>query len=443
MKVDFKIYRNQCKEIFKEALQAADPYKCVKEKFKLKGNIISVEDEHYDLGNFANVYLIAFGKASVDMVSAISDSLGEHITDGIIVSNHNNPPKFKLLKYMKSSHPIPDEKSVKAAKEVVQLLEKTGDKDLVIFLISGGGSSMLALPAPGLSLHDKRNVTEILLRSGVDTNGLNTIRKHISQIKGGGLLKKALPSRVITLVLSDVVGDKIDAIASGPTVPDESTFEECWKVIDALRLENRIPPQVVLHLERGNLGEIPDTLKLKDVNNKKVQTVIVGNNLKCLMSAKNYAKKLGYHTLLLSSQINGEAREVAKAISSIAFEIERYNIPVPKPACLIFGGETTVTVKGTGKGGRNTETALSFAMEIMNHKIAGLFCGTDGVDGPTDAAGAVCDGKTRLRSRKMDVSAREYLTNNDSYGYFEQLGDLIKIGPTGTNVMDLGIVLIP
>lgn len=443
MKVDFKLYRNQCKEIFNEALQTADPYKCVQDKFKLKGNIITIDREQYDLRKFDNLYLIAFGKASVDMASAVSDILGERITDGFIVSNHNNPPKYKRIKYMKSSHPMPDEKSVKAAKEVVQLLNSTGENDIVLFLISGGGSSMLALPAQGLSLHDKRGVTEMLLRSGVDTNGLNTIRKHISMIKGGGLLKMALPSKVITLVLSDVVGDRIDAIASGPTVPDESTFEECWKVIEALRLENRIPPQVVIHLERGNLGEIPDTLKLKDVDMNKVQTVVVGNNLKCLMSAKNHAAKLGYNTLLLSSQINGEAREAAKVISSIAFEIEKYNIPVSKPACLIFGGETTVTVNGIGKGGRNTETALSFAMEIINHKIVGLFCGTDGIDGPTDAAGAICDGKTRIRSRKMDISAREYLANNDSYTYFAHLGDLIKTGPTGTNVMDLGIVLIP
>ena len=256
---------------------------------------------------------------------------------------------------------------------------------------------MLALPAEGLSLHEKRNVTEMLLKSGVDTYGLNTIRKHISQIKGGGLLKKALPSQVITLVLSDVVGDKLDGIASGPTVPDKTTFEECWKVIEALRLENRIPPQVILHLERGNLGEIPDTLKQKDIDQNKVQTVIVGSNSKSLVSAKKMAKGLGYNTLLLTSQMNGEAREVAKAVSSIAFEIEKYDLPIKKPACLIFGGETTVTVEGSGKGGRNTETALSFSMEIMNHNVVGLFCGTDGIDGPTDAAGAVCDGKTRTR----------------------------------------------
>lgn len=441
--MDFKKYRKQCIDIFHEALQAANPYKCVSDKLSLKNNKLIIDSKKYDLDSFKNVYVIAFGKASTEMALSLEHSLGAFITDGIVVSNHDSPPAYKKFQYMKSSHPIPDEKSMKAAKKVVELLEKTTSDDLVIFLISGGGSSMLALPADGLSLHDKRNVTEMLLKSGVDTYGLNTIRKHISKIKGGGLLKKAQPSQVVTLILSDVVGDKLDGIASGPTVPDETTFKECWKVIEALRLEHRIPPQVVIHLERGNMGEIPDTLKAKDVDRNKVQTVIVGSNLKSLVAAKKKAKEIGYNAIVLSSQVNGEAREVAKVISSIAFEIEKFGLPIKRPACIIFGGETTVTVEGTGKGGRNTETALSFAMEIINHDIIGLFCGTDGIDGPTDAAGAICDGNTRKRSRKMDVSAREYITNNDSYHFFDKMGDLMVTGPTGTNVMDLGIVLIP
>ncbi len=441
--MDFKKYRKQSIDIFHEALQAANPYKCVSEKLSLKNNRLEIDSKKYELESFKNIYVIAFGKASTEMALALEHSLGSFITDGIVVSNHDLAPEYKKLKYIRSSHPIPDEKSIKAGKKVVDLLEITTKNDLVIFLISGGGSSMVALPSEGLSLHEKRNVTGILLKSGVDTYGLNTIRKHISQIKGGGLLKKALPSQVVTLILSDVVGDKLDGIASGPTVPDETTFEECWKVIEALRLENRIPPQVILHLERGKLGEIPDTLKKQDFDHKKVQTVIVGNNLKSLVSAKRKAKELGYNALVLSSQMNGEAREIAKAVSSIALEIERYDLPIKKPACLIFGGETTVTVTGSGKGGRNTETALSFSMEIINHNVIGLFCGTDGIDGPTDAAGAICDGNTRIRARKMDVSAREHLTDNDSYHFFDYLGDLIITGSTGTNVMDLGIVLIP
>jgi len=376
------------------------------------------------------------------MGNAIEEVLGERITGGIVVSNTRPHFVFSKMKFYLSSHPIPDERSINAAREVMRLLEHAGEKDLVIFLISGGGSALLALPSQGISIEDKRKVTELLLRAGVDTYGLNAVRKHISQMKGGGLLKKALPAQVITLILSDVVGDRLDAIASGPTVPDPTTFEDAWRVIEELRLEHRIPPQVVIHLEEGRNGNIPETLKREEFDSDTVQTVIVGNNLKSLIAAERKAGELGYNTILLSSQIKGESREVAKVIAAIAFDIERFDIPVKKPACLIFGGETTVTVTGDGKGGRNTETSLTFSMEIMGHKILGLFCGTDGIDGPTDAAGAICDGLTRLRARKIKLSARESLIQNDSYSFFEKLGDLIKTGPTGTNVMDIGVVIV-
>ncbi|MCI0453675.1 MAG: DUF4147 domain-containing protein, partial [Candidatus Dadabacteria bacterium] len=245
------------------------------------------------------------------------------------------------------------------------------------------------------------------------------------------------------LILSDVAGDRLDAIASGPTVPDPTTFEEAWRVIEELRLEHKIPPQVVIHLEEGREGNVPETLKREELRSDLVQTVIVGNNLKSLVAAERRARELGYNTILLSSQIQGESREVAKVIAAIALDIERSDIPVKKPACLIFGGETTVTVTGEGRGGRNTETSLAFSMEIMGHEqILGLFCGTDGIDGPTDAAGAISDGTTRLRARKIKLSARESLSQNDSYTFFERLGDLIKTGSTGTNVMDIGVVLV-
>ena len=375
------------------------------------------------------------------MGNALQEVLGERITGGLVVSNTRPHFVFSKMKFYLSSHPIPDERSIHAAREAMKLIEYAGEKDLVIFLISGGGSALLALPSQGISIEDKRKVTELLLRAGVDTYGLNAVRKHISQIKGGGLLKKALPTKVITLILSDVVGDRLDAIASGPTVPDPTTFEDAWRVIEELRLEHRIPPQVVIHLEKGRNGNIPETLKREEFDSDMVQTVIVGNNLKSLVAAERKAGELGYNTILLSSQIQGESREVAKVIAAITLDIERFDIPVKKPACLIFGGETTVTVTGDGKGGRSTETSLAFSMEIMGHKILGLFCGTDGIDGPTDAAGAICDGLTRLRARKIKLSARESLIQNDSYSFFDKLGDLIKTGPTGTNVMDIGVVI--
>ncbi len=429
-------------EIFKEALDAVNPRKCVLEHVNLKGNVLNVDEKEYDLKKYRSFFVIAFGKAASSMGNAIEEVLGERITGGIVVSNTRPHFVFSKMKFYLSSHPIPDERSINAAWEVMRLLEQAGEKDLVIFLISGGGSALLALPSQGISTEDKRKATELLLRAGVDTYGLNAVRKHISQIKGGGLLKKALPAQVITLILSDVVGDRLDAIASGPTVPDPTTFEDAWRVIEELRLEHRIPPQVVIHLEEGRNGNIPETLKREEFDSDTVQTVIVGNNLKSLVAAERKAGELGYNTILLSSQIKGESREVAKVIAAIALDIERFDIPVKKPACLIFGGETTVTVTGDGKGGRNTETSLTFSMEIMGHKILGLFCGTDGIDGPTDAAGAICDGLTRLRARKIKLSARESLIQNDSYSFFDKLGDLIKTGPTGTNVMDIGVVIV-
>lgn len=440
--MNFNQTRENALEIFKEALETVNPKRCLLEHIKLNGNMLGIDRREYDLRKYGSIFVISFGKAACAMGKAIEELLEAQIKDGIVISN--SPPNFKFskLRFYLSSHPIPDERSLGAATEVLKLLEKIGEFDLVIFLISGGGSALLAMPAPGISLEDKRKATEMLLISGVDTFGLNAVRKHISQIKGGGLLKKALPSQVITLVLSDVVGDRLDVIASGPTVPDETTFEDAWRVIEALRLEHRIPPQVVVHLEEGRRGKIPETLKEEEFDSTKVQTVIIGNNFKSLVAAEKKANRLGYNALLLSSQVKGEAREVAKVMASIAFDIERLDIPVKKPACLIFGGETTVTVTGTGKGGRNSEIALAFSMEIMGHDIVALFCGTDGIDGPTDAAGAICDGRTRERARKINLSARERLAQNDSYTFFEKLGDLVKTGATGTNVMDIGLVIV-
>ena len=435
--------RKDAREIFKEALNAADPKRCVLEHVSLKDGILSVDSESYKISDYKSIFVVAFGKAASLMAKSIEELLGNSITEGIVISNSRPDYSFNKMDFYLSSHPMPDDKSLQAAIKVTSLLDKAGKDDLVIFLISGGGSSLLAMPREGLSIEEKRKVTEKLLLSGVDTQGLNTVRKKLSQIKGGGLLKKAIPARIITLILSDVVGDKLDVIASGPTVADTATFEEAWRVIEALKLEHVIPPKVLVHLDKGRKGLIPKLLSEKELNYKKQQTVIVGNNFKSLAAAEKKAESLGYDTLVLSSQISGESREVAKVIAGIAFEVERLNTPVKKPACIIFGGETTVNVTGGGKGGRNTETAIAFCMEIIGHKnIVGLFSGTDGIDGPTDAAGAICDGNSRLVARTFNCSARDHLADNNSYTFFDRLDDLIKIGPTGTNVMDIGIVLI-
>ncbi len=435
--------RNDALKIFQEAVSAANPRKCVLDHIAFEESVLTVGETKYNLDEFNSVYAIAFGKAAPAMAEALEETLGERLSGGIVVSNSNPDVNFTKLGFYLSSHPVPDERSLSAAKEASLILENAGEDDLVIFLISGGGSALLELPATGLTLDHIRRTTETLLTSGVDKNGLNAVRKHISQIKGGGLLKMALPARVVTLILSNVVSDRLDAIASGHTVPDLSTYEDACRVVEALDVVHQIPPHVVVHLEEGRSGNAPETLKPGEYDPKNVQTLIVGSNYKSLTASLKKAEELGYNTLMLSSQVNGEAREVAKVVASIAFEIERFDMPVKKPSCIIFGGETAVTIHGSGKGGRSTETALSFCMEIMGHDIVGLFCDTDGIDGPIeDAAGAICDGESRLKARAIDVSAREHLARNDSYEFFNKLDDLIITGPTGTNVMDIGIVLI-
>ncbi len=435
--------RKDARELFETALAEADPRKCVLERLELRGNELSVADAVFDLSEFESVYAVAFGKAAPAMAGALEELLGDRITRGLVVSNVESEIPFRRMDFHLSSHPVPDERSVAAAEKAVSLLEKSGKNDLVVFLISGGGSSMLAMPSEGLTLEDKRAVTEKLMLSGADTYGLNTVRKKMSRIKGGGLLEKALPSRVATLILSDVVGDRPEFIASGPTVPDTTTFEDAWRVVEALGLEHRIPPRVVVHLEKGRKNGIPRHMTRERFLESGAVTAVVGSNRKAIASAERAAAEMGYNTLFLSSQISGEAREVAKVLAGICFDVRRFGRPVEKPACILFGGETTVNVQGRGRGGRNTETALSFCFEIIGSgDIVGLFAGTDGIDGPTDAAGAVCDGRSRLVARAMGISARDHLADNDSYTFFEKLGDLVKTGSTGTNVMDIGIVLV-
>ncbi|MCY4263010.1 MAG: glycerate kinase [Candidatus Dadabacteria bacterium] len=435
--------RKDARTLFDRALREADPGKCVLEHLELRDEHLKVAGESFDLSEFESLYVIAFGKAASSMAAALEELLGDRITEGIVVSNVHAERAFQKMNFHLSSHPVPDEKSFRAAKEALSLLEKSGERDLVIFLISGGGSSILAMPSEGLTMQDIRAVTQKLMLSGVDTYGLNTVRKKMSQIKGGGLLKKALPSKVITLILSDVVGDRLEFIASGPTVPDTTTYEDAWRVIEALELEHKIPPRVVVHLERGRKGNTAPAMDSQLYEQSGATTVIVGNNHKAIISMEKTAEEMGYNTLFLSSQISGEAREVAKVLAGISFDIKRFGRPVRKPACILFGGETTVNVTGRGRGGRNTETALSFCFEIIGSSgIVGLFAGTDGIDGPTDAAGAICDGQSRLAARSMGISARDHLANNDSYSFFETLGDLVKTGSTGTNVMDVGVVLI-
>ena len=322
--------------------------------------------------------------------------------------------------------------------KILELLKSADERTLVICLISGGGSALMPAPSEGITLEEKQETTRLLLECGANIVELNAIRKHFSQVKGGGLARAAFPARVVALMLSDVIGDPLDVIASGPTVPDTSTFKTCQEIVDKYDLGDQIPPSVQDRMQEGLAGRIPDTPKPGDEALERCQNVVVGSNGLAVSAAKDRATELGYNTMVLSTRLEGEAREVAHVYSAVAKEVLTSGQPVPAPACVIAGGETTVTVRGSGKGGRNQEIALAGALQLAGWDGVVLFSGgTDGTDGPTDAAGAVADGFTISRAGELGLSANAYLKNNDAYHYFKALEDLVMTGPTGTNVADV------
>jgi hydroxypyruvate reductase len=347
------------------------------------------------------------------------------------------------IKVVEAGHPVPDEAGLRGTREMIDLLSQTGEADLVFCLISGGGSALSPAPADGLSLGDKQEVTRQLLACGATIHEINSIRKHLSRIKGGHLARLAWPSTLVSLILSDVIGDDLDTIASGPTVPDPSTFYDCLRTLNRYGLTEAVPPPALRHLEAGARGELPETPKSGDPAFRRTQNVIVGSNTLALVASQEKARNLGYNSLILSSSIQGETREVARIHTAIAKEIVSTGNPISPPACLISGGETTVTVQGSGKGGRNQEFALASALDIEGlPNVLVLSGGTDGTDGPTDAAGALADGDTVERGRFKGLDAESYLANNDSYNFFKLLEDLLVTGPTLTNVMDLRLVMV-
>jgi len=428
-----------------KAFESVDPRMLIYSKVKLLDNKLLIDDDVFDLNEFKRVFVVGGGKASGYMAEALEDILGERIDEGIIVVPHGTAGKFKtrVVKIHEASHPIPDEKSVEGARKIVETTGKADENDLVICLISGGGSSLMAYPRDGLSLEDKRKVTDILLKSGATINEINAVRKHLSKFKGGNLARSAYPATLISLLLSDVIGDPLDVIASGPTVPDSTTFKDAINVLKKYEVWNKVPEAVRSILLKGEKGLIEETPKSDDKAFKKVHNYVIGNNRIACLSAINELKKDGLNTLLLTSQIEGEARDVGIMISAIAKEIILSGNPVQRPAGIVIGGETTVTVRGEGIGGRNQEIALSSALKISGLKgVVIASVSTDGIDGPTDAAGAIVDGNTISRSKSKGLNAEKYLQNNDSYSFFKELGDLVFSGPTGTNVNDISILVV-
>jgi glycerate 2-kinase len=429
--------------IFMAGLRAVDPEEAVLRYVEQKEDRLRVGEHFYPLDRFDRIIVIGAGKGTAPMARALENILGERLTTGLIIVKYGHGLPLQKIRVLEAGHPVPDQAGLDATQALLAEVEQCTASDLVLGAFSGGGSALTPAPRPQLSLPEKQQTTELLLASGAAIEEVNAVRKHLSLSKGGQLAKLAYPATVVSLLLSDVVGDPLDVIASGPTVPDPSTFADCLKIIKHYELTDKLPAAVLKMLQDGASGRIADTPKSADAVFKKVQNLVVGSNRAALLAAAEEARLLGYHVLILSSFIQGEAREIAQALTAIGKEIVSSDNPLPSPACVLAGGETTVTMSGGGKGGRNQELALAAALALKGWShIALLSAGTDGSDGPTDAAGAFADGETCRRASQKGMNPREYLANNDSYNFFDELGQLFKIGPTRTNVMDLMCLLV-
>jgi len=441
--------------IFKETLGAVDP------SFLVRGYAGHIKD-YMNEKNFRRLLLAGFGKASYHMACALVDELDDGmVSDGIVITKYGHAQlqgsgirgqgsvERGNIKIYEAGHPIPDENGIRATESMRELLRAADKNDLVVCLVSGGGSALLVSPYEGIGLREKQQITDLLMKSGADIVELNAVRKHLSRVKGGRLAEIAYPAEVISLMISDVIGDPLDVIASGPTAPDHSTFQDALDSISKFNLMEKAPKSIMDILKSGAAGHIPETPKKDNRIFHNVQNMIIGSNKKAIEAARKCALSEGLDVEVLSTEITGVARDVGISLAEAAKEAKtRRNRGAEAqrrrgPKCFLSGGETTVVVTGGGKGGRNTELALSFAMEIEGIEgVTLLSAGTDGTDGPTDAAGAIVDGETIVRGRAMGLDPQEYLDRNDSYNFFKQTDSLLITGPTGTNVMDVQIIVI-
>jgi len=421
-------------------LKAVDPEQSVRRY---------LEDGSVDPTAYRRIWLAGFGKAGVPMARAVEEVLGDRLEGGIITVKDGHGGTLRKIRILEAAHPEPDQRGVNAAAEILEFLKRNlKPDDLLILVISGGGSALFPMPVPGLTLADKQATTSVLIRCGAAIQEINAIRKHLSEVKGGRLLEHTNGASVLSLVLSDVIGDDFSSIASGPTSGDPTTFQQCLSIIDRYGIEPDLPASVVEYLKAGASGrqDAPsETPKPGDPRFQKVRNVLVANNFCGLEAAAARASELGYTPMILSSSIAGETRDVAGVHVSIAEEVLRTGNPLPPPCCLISGGETTVKLRGDGLGGRNMEFALHCARLIRDWGdrpvlFAGL--GSDGNDGPTNAAGAIAVPQTAAEAEKRGLDIDDFARRNDSYHYFQPLGDLIITGPTRTNVMDFRFILI-
>jgi len=407
-------------QLLGEAINAANPGKLVAESLR-----------SLKLEKHSKIYIAGFGKACGAMAAAVEKKLD--VSGGVIIVPKGMKVRTEKIEVVEGGHPFPDEQSVGGANEMLELIKNCERDALILILISGGGSALFAKPAEGVTLEDKNEITKSLLKSGCNIRELNTVRKHMSAVKGGQLAKACHPRKAVSLILSDVVGDDLGVIASGPTVPDETTFSDAEGILKKYNLWARAPQSIRRRVARGSRGMIEETPK-KEFSTRNI---LVGNNLSALSAAKKAAKKMGLNAVILSHSLEGEARNVGGLLANAgksAFFM--------KPTVILSGGETTVTVRGNGKGGRNQELVLGASLYLQGEDVVVASIGTDGIDGPTDAAGAIADGATVKRAQNKKMAPMGYLAENNSYPFFKKLGDLLFTGPTGTNVMDVQVTVV-
>jgi len=435
--------RKAARGIFDAAVRAVDPAEAIRRHLVRDGERLAIGGERVDLGAVREIVVVGLGKAGAPMAAAVEEILGARIARGVVVTKYGHVQPTRVIRIHEAGHPVPDDAGMAGARAVLDHVKGLDAGDLVLVLISGGGSALTPAPVDGVTLAEKQSLTKALLACGADIREMNTLRKHISRLKGGQLARAAAPARVFTLILSDIVGDPLDAIASGPTVPDPTTYADALAILDKYRIREEIPSSIRTHLEAGATGKVSETPKPEDPLFGRVKSVMVASNIQALEAARAEAERLGFRAIILSSFIEGETREIARMHAALALEVRASGHPARPPVCLITGGETTVTLRGTGKGGRNQEFALASALDIAGLPDVVVFsAGTDGTDGPTDAAGALADGDTVKRALGLGLTPRAALDGNDAYPFFERLGDLVITGPTRTNVMDVRLVLV-
>jgi len=419
--------------ILAAAINAVDPGEAVRRFIHRDGDMLTISSQVYNLQLFHRVILLGMGKASVSMSNALAEIIGNRLSAGLVIPKQATLATHFPLIYFTGGHPFPDERSLGAGKKIIEMVSSLQADDLLFCLISGGGSALVTAPIDGVSLADTQVLTSALMACGARIDEINTLRRHLDQIKGGGIVKIANRATIISLILSDVVGNPLEAIASGPTAPDPTTQAEAMSVLEKYNIKDHIPISIFHSLKTS-----PETPKPGNPIFKKVQNVIIGSNLQAAQALLVQAETEGFKPYLLRTDLQGEACEAAFELATYIRQTRLTGDPIPGKVCIVAGGETTVTLTGNGKGGRNTELALAAVKELADFPgVMLVTLATDGEDGSTDAAGAVVTGETFRRASGLGLHPGDFLKRNDSYSFFSALDDLLKPGPTGTNVNDL------